>query len=166
MTRTTILAIVASLALTAAAPVLADSQLVANAGLSSSQAEGMTLTEIAQHKFNRDVSSGDRWIVSKPAVHQPSDRGPLAANAGIAPEQARWMSLTEIAAVKFNRDASADDRQTVLSHVGVIVATRSGPETGGRYAQLAASAGLTSDEARGMSLGEIAAHKFSRDDTD
>jgi hypothetical protein len=34
------------------------------------------------------------------------------------------------------------------------------------YAGPAASAGLTSDEARGMSLGEIAAHKFSRDDTD
>ena len=36
------------------------------------------------------------------------------------------------------------------------------PGSGGEVSQLAASAGLTPDEARGLSLTEIAAAKFSR----
>ena len=35
--------------------------------------------------------------------------------------------------------------------------------SGAAYAQLAASAGLSADEAQGLTLGQIAAAKFARD---
>jgi hypothetical protein len=145
-------------------PAFAGSQLVASAGLTEEQAQGMTLTEIAQHKFNRDASSADRW---DPAI-EPGDAGfpsHLATSAGIAPAQATGMSLTEIAAVKFNNDSRPDDAQVVTRPSTAVYASRSVGVSGPGYDRLIASAGLTPAEAQGMSLSEIAVYKFDRDGT-
>ena len=85
----------------------------------------------------------------------------LAASAGLAPDEARGLSLTEIAAAKFNRDADRDDSQRVLRGGDVTVTSRSVGERA--WSQLVASAGLTPEEARGLSLSDIAAAKFDRD---
>ena len=90
-----------------------------------------------------------------------ASRTQLAAGAGLTPEEARGLSLTEIAAAKFNRDSDGDDQQRVVRSGDVTVISRSADGTA--WSQLAASAGLTPEEARGLSLGEIAAAKFDRD---
>lgn len=158
-----IIAVVSALALSATAPAFADSQLVASAGLTPEQAQGMSLTEIAQHKFNRDVSGADRWDPAIPVVQGTAYHGQLVANAGVAPDAARGMSLTELAAVKFNNDTRPDDHQTIAHASAATVATRSTSDTTKAVAQLIASAGLTPEEAEGMSLSEIAQYKFDRD---
>jgi hypothetical protein len=160
--KSMIVAVAGAIALSGVAPALADSQLIASAGLTVDEAGGMTLTEIAQHKFNRDESSADRWNPSIPAVTGTVDHTQLAASAGIASEAARDYSLTELAAAKFNNDTRADDRQTI-TRTRVIVATRSVDGASKALAQLIASAGLTPAEAKGMSLSEIAQYKFDRD---
>lgn len=152
-----------AIALSAVGPAFADSQLVASAGLTVEQAAGMTLTEIAQYKFNRDESSGDRWDPSIRPVAGAGNRDQLAASAGATPEAARSMSLDELVIAKFNREARPDDRQAVVRPAGAVVATRSAGGTTPGFAQLIATAGLTSSEAAGMSLAEIAQHKFIRD---
>ena len=68
----------------AAAPAFAG-QLAANAGLSPAEAQGLSLTEIAQAKFNRDTRGDDRH----PVVVIPGSGGDytqLAAVAGVSPE--------------------------------------------------------------------------------
>ena len=87
----------------------------------------------------------------------------LAAAAGLGADEAAGVSLTEIAAHFFNRGSSGQDRQTVRSGDGVTMVARqaaTGPSAGAR--QLAASAGLSEEEARGLSLRQIAAYAFNR----
>ena len=152
-----------AIALSVVAPAFADSQLIASAGLTVEQAEGMTLTEIVQHKFNRDERAGDRWDPSIPAATGTGARGQLAASAGVTPEAARYMSLNELVVAKFNRDSRPDDQQTVVQHSDVVVATRSMNRATNQFGQLIASAGLTPSEADGMTLTEIVQYKFERD---
>ena len=153
-------------ALGIAAPAFADSQLAASAGLTTEQAAGMTLTEIAQVKFNREAADADRSLASIPPTDGSADPSKLAASAGIAPDAHPGMTLTEIAAVKFNNDTRPDDRQSVAHSSGVVVASRSVADPGKAFVQLVASAGLTPVEAEGMSLTSIAAYKFDRDTQD
>jgi hypothetical protein len=164
MTRMTLAATAIALALGAGA-ASADSQLIASTGLTPQQAEGMTLTEIAQYKFNRDALYADRWNPSIAPAQGSGFSDQLAATSGIQPERAAAMSLTEVAAVKFNNDSRPDDAQVVArpSRPTVVVATRSGPGSNPAHGQLVAGAGLTQAEAQGMSLTEIAQHKFDRD---
>ena len=54
MTNLKTLAVVAAL-VGAAAPAFAQSQLIANAGLTPAEAAGLSLNEIAVAKFNRDA---------------------------------------------------------------------------------------------------------------
>jgi hypothetical protein len=158
MTSLKTLALAATL-LGAAAPAFAQSQLIASAGLTPAEAEGLSLSEIAVAKFNREADTGDRQASFTPG--SGGDVSQLAASAGLTPDEARGLSLTEIAAAKFNRGADGDDRQRVLRGGDVTVISRS---VGDRSrSQLAASAGLTPDEARGLTLTEIAAAKFDRD---
>jgi hypothetical protein len=164
MTRiSTYIGVVGAIALGIVAPAFADSQLAASAGLTDEQAEGMSLTEIAQYKFNRDESGADRWVPSIPATNGSADPARLAASAGIDSGDAGGMTLTEIAAVKFNNDTRPDDRQSVVYPSGATVASRSVDDPSKAFAQLIASAGLSPAEAKGMSLTEIAAYKFDRD---
>ena len=160
MTNLRTIAVAAAL-LGAAAPAFAQSQLIASAGLTPAQAEGLSLNEIAVAKFNREADSGDRQASFTPG--SGGDVSQLAASAGLSPDQARSLSLTEIAAVKFNRGADGDDRQRVLRGGDVTVTSRS--VDSGTRSQLTSrrSAGLTPANARPRAacrLSEIAAAKF------
>jgi hypothetical protein len=142
----------------ASAPAFAD-QLAANAGLSPAAAQGLSLTEIAQAKFNRDTRGDDRHVFVVPGHAGGYDQ--LAASAGLSPVEASGMTLGEIYVAKINRDARGDEQQAVKGG-GAVMASRS--TTGGAdYVQLAASAGISPADAAGMSLREIAAAKFARD---
>lgn len=78
----------------------------------------------------------------------------LARAAGVPAEQAATMSLTELAAAKFNRDTRGDDRQVVST-----AAPR--PVDPARHAHMIAAAGMTRDEAAGVTLTELAAGVFT-----
>ena len=143
----------------AAAPAFAD-QLAANAGLSPAEAQGLSLSEIAQAKFNRDTRGDDRH----PVVVTPGSGGDytqLAAVAGVSPE---GKSLNQIFVAKINREARGDEQQAVKGG-DVTMASRS-VAGGAAYAQLAASAGLSPADAASLSLGQIAAAKFASESDD
>jgi len=150
---------VAAALLGTAAPAFAQSQLIANAGLTPAEAAGLSLNEIAVHKFSRGASGDDRQGIVTPG--SGGDVSQLAASAGLTPSEAQGLSLTEIAAVKFNRDSAGDDGQRVERGGDVTAISRSAQ--GSAWAQLVAGAGLAPEEARGLSLSEIAAKKFDRD---
>ena len=144
--------------------MFADTQeLAANGGLSGSEAAGLSLTEIAQAKFNRDTRGDDRHPIVSPVVVSPAALASFAAAAGLSPAQAHGMSLTEIAAVKFNRETTGDDRQRVGRGMATM-ATRSAPADHGAWSQLAASAGI--QDTAGLSLSDIAAAKFAAESDD
>jgi len=158
MTNLKTLAVAAAL-LGAAAPAFAQSQLVANAGLTPTEAAGLSLNEIAVAKFNRGSDSSERQVTFTPG--SAGNSAQLAASAGLAPNEAQSLTLTGVAAAKFNRDGDADDAQSVQHRGDVTVITRSIGADG--HGQLIAAAGLTRDEANGLSLTEIARAKFDRD---
>ncbi|HET9067457.1 MAG TPA: hypothetical protein VFN28_02345 [Amaricoccus sp.] len=90
----------------------------------------------------------------------------LAASAGLSPEEAAGMSLTEIAAVKFNNDTRPDDRQSIRHGSGATVSSRTFVYPGRSSGKVAASAGLSPEQAKGMTLTEIVAVKFNNDTRD
>lgn len=151
-------AVVAAAIAFGAAPAFAD-QLAANAGLSPAEAAGLSLTEIAQAKFNRDTRGDDRHVFVVPGTGGNHDQ--LAAVAGLSPAEASRMTLAEIYVAKINREARGDERQAAGSGTA-IMGSRSlgGPNN---HTQLAASAGIDPADAAGMSLADIAAAKFARD---
>jgi hypothetical protein len=148
----------AAVALAAAAPGFAQSQLVSSAGLSPDEAASLSLTEIAQAKFNRDT---DGQVIVHYGTADPAARAELAVAAGLSPEEAQGLTLNQIAAIKFNRESPSDDRQTV-QRSQVSMATRSADSPRAR-AQLVSSAGLAPEAAENLSLTDIAAAKFDRD---
>lgn len=139
--------------LVAAAPVTrADGmeQLIASAGLTPAQASGMSLTEIYARKINRESGRDDKITVSSRAVSgfQAGSHGQLVASAGLGMDEAQGMSLADIAAAKASRSATRDERvpaprQPVASFDAAA------------HPQLAARAGLTVEQAQGMSLAEV-----------
>lgn len=148
-----------AVAVAAAAPAFASSQLAASAGISPEVAQGLSLTEIAQAKFNRESSQQDRHEIVVPGSNGNTVQ--LAASAGLSADEAQGMSLGEIFVAKINREGGRDKQQVVKG--GDVTVTSRSVASGAAYAQLAASAGLSAAEAAGMSLGEIAAVKFARD---
>ncbi|MFT3974586.1 MAG: hypothetical protein QM699_14375 [Amaricoccus sp.] len=156
--KTYLTPLAAALALSLAGPALADSQLAANAGLTRSEAAGLSLTEIAQAKFNRDAGFTQN---AQPAAQASAEgRANLARTAGLTADAAERLTLGQIAAVKFTRDAS-DSGQIRPGSLGASLATRSIDDHS--RAQLVANAGLSTAEAANLSLTEIAAAKFDRD---
>ena len=148
--KTTTALIAAALAaeLGAAAEAGDLSQLVAAAGLTPSEARGMSLTEIYAHKINRD-SAGDEQVTvatrSYP-VFDAASSTQLVAVAGVSSRDARSMSLTEISARKFNRGTRSDEQIPLFEQAaGSFDATD--------HPQLLAAADLDAGEAAGMSLG-------------
>jgi hypothetical protein len=154
-------------ALFAASSAQADiSQLIRNTGLSPAEAEGMSLSEIAGAKFNRDADGNDRQPVFRPAAgNSKSSRGlgheetrqQLISHVGLPSETAEGLSLDHIAAMKFNRSASADERQPVPT----VEVERQRPAGGASDAarhQLAAAARLSREDASGLSPAELAGH--------
>jgi hypothetical protein len=156
MTTLKTLAVAAAL-LGASAPAFAQSQLVASSGLSPAEASGLSLNEIAAAKFNRDVSGSDQQRAFTRG--SAGETGQLAASAGIPADEADRLSVTEIAAAKFSRDT--ENAQRVVRREGVTAIARS--VAASDRAQLVAAAGLSAEEANGLSLSEIAAAKFDRD---
>jgi hypothetical protein len=132
-------------ALLAASPSLAD--MIA-------ASPGVTLTQAAQAKFNDDTRQDDRQISPDPG--SSGIPAPLYSAAGVSPDDG-W-TLEQVAAAKFDRDG--------LSQGGLI--GRSAESTAGLaygmdrdYSQLAAAAGLSPEEAAGMSFDEIANAKLN-----
>ena len=100
------------------------------------------------------------WCTASPGPRSRARR----RNAGVSPVEAQGLSLSEIAAAKFNRESAGDDQQRVVRSE-VTKAARSVADNSA-WAQLIASAGLTTDEAAGLSLSEIAKVKFDRESDD
>jgi hypothetical protein len=160
--QTLLLGATAALALATAAPAADRSQLAANAGVSPAEAQQLTLTEIAAQKFSRDTENTQR-VGIEPGTSANAPRQ-LAATAGVAPDEATNLDLTQIAARFFNRASSDQDQQTVAlqgQESLYVMGTRQQP-AGDTARQLARSAGLSDEEARGLSLRQIAAHAFNR----
>lgn len=152
------LTVTAALLVLASAPAFAD-QLSASAGLDPAEAAGMSLTEIAQAKFNRDTRGDDRQAFVVPG--QGGDHTRLAVAAGLPTDAAETMTLAQIFVAKVNREARGDDRQA--DAVARATMSSRSPRVGAAYGQLAASAGLSPADVAGLSLAEIAAVKFARD---
>ena len=77
-----------------------------------------------------------RALRSRPGLPSPTTGSQLAASAGLDPSQVEELTLTEIAAYKFSRDS-------IGQKAGVE------PGSNGAREHLAASAGLSADEADG-----------------
>jgi hypothetical protein len=124
-------------AFVSAAPALAQSQLAASAGLTAEQAEGMTLNEIAAVKANRGVSVQDRQTV---VTRQVPGSNPDLVAFGMA---------------KYNSDQSFSDQHFYRDPARVSGMAFQDPIDVSKHTQLIAAAGLTPEEAEGMSLDEI-----------
>jgi hypothetical protein len=125
-----------------AAPVLAQSQLALSAGLTKEQAEGMTLNEIAAVKFNKGVSLQDQQTVfAHPA---PSDE------------------VREFGMATYNASQSYADRNFYQSPPEATSMAFMDTSRRSSHTQLLARAGLTPEEAEGMTLNEIV-HVISPD---
>jgi hypothetical protein len=124
---------------------------------------GVTLTEAAQAKFNRDTRGDDRHVKPIPGSSDPSRQ--FYASAGLTMGEGRSMSLEQVFVAKINRESRGDDQQRLATSEPVAMGSRAYGQ-GGDYAQLAASAGLEPAEAWGMSLSDIAAAKFANESDD
>lgn len=158
--KTTVKTALVAFALAAAsvAPAAAQSaydQLAASAGLSQSEAAGMTRSQIAAHFFNRGVSTADRQTIPgmADAAHGAGGTANIAAGLRMSSRDEPGLSLTEITAIQANRGVSTSDQQTVTRPINGMGADRS---------QLAASAGLGIDGAEGRSLTELASYLANR----
>jgi len=116
MTRILTLALAASAALAATAPAFANDQLIASAGLTAEQAEGMTLNQIVAAKNNRHVSFSDRQAV-------------IVDRSGDSAE------LTALAVAIYNSGKGAQDMQPVPTGAGVTKAARDASTSGALEAQ-------------------------------
>jgi hypothetical protein len=147
----TIKALAAAAIALAAAPAFAGTQVIAGPGVS--------LTEAAQAKFNRDTRGDDRHYSVTPGKSSPESRAQLIASAGLSADEAAGLSLNEIFVAKINSESRGDEQQRAAG--GTV--TMSSRSVGAADAQLIAAAGLSASEAAGMTLSEIAAAKFARD---
>ena len=129
----------AAIALAAAAPAFSGTQVMAG--------NGVSLTQAAQAKFNRDTRGDDRQQIVHP---------------GQTPMEARGTAINVAFVAKINEESRGDEQQRVPTSSGVTMASRSTSAAASR-AQLIASAGLSAEEAAGMGLSEIAAAKFDHD---
>ena len=130
--------------LLAASPALAD--MIA-------ASPGVTLTEAAQAKFNRDSSPDDRHIAPVPG--NSGIPASLYASAGVSAGDG-W-TLEQVAAAKFDHDGQ-DQGALINRSVESTVGLAYGMDRD--YSQLAAAAGLTPEEAAGMSFDELANAKL------
>jgi len=149
----TLLSIVAAsvAVITISAPVFAETRVIASPGI--------TLTESAQAKFNRDTGRDNRQILVMHGMAEPGSFAQLAASAGLTAGEAQGLTLGQVFVAKINRENGRDQQQLVKGG-SVSMSSRS---AAGGYSQLAAGAGLTPDEAAGLTLNEIAIAKFNRD---
>lgn len=84
----------------------AHAQLIAAAGLSPAEAEGMTVSDLAIAKRNREARGNDRGRAFVPGSSGGASQ--LIASVGLAPEVGRSMSLNEIYLEKIVRQSDDD----------------------------------------------------------
>lgn len=123
---------------------------------------GVTLTEAAQAKFNKETRGDDRHV--KPVAGTAGPTRQLYASAGLSYADGETMSLDQVFVAKINRESGGDDEQLAASET-VSMGTRAYGD-GSDYSQLASSAGIGRAAAVGMSLTEIAAAKFAKESSD
>jgi hypothetical protein len=120
---------------------------------------GVTLTEAAQAKFNRDTGgSDDRHVAPIAGSSEPTRQ--FYASAGLTVGEGRAMGLEQAFVAKVNRESGGDDDQLVVVGESISMGSRA-YGSGGDHGQLATSAGLSAAEASAMSLADIAAAKFA-----
>jgi hypothetical protein len=141
-----------------AAAVLVAVGAPAIAGTQVKASPGVTLTEAAQAKFNRDTRGDDRHV--KPVPGDAGATPQLYAAAGLTLAEGSAMTLGQVFVAKINRESRGDDQQRLVVDGSVAMGTRAYGQDSG-HPQLAASAGLTEAEAAGLSLSEIAAAKLA-----
>jgi hypothetical protein len=147
--------LIAAVVVAVGAPALADTQVQAS--------PGVTLTEAAQAKFNRDTRQDDRHV--KPVAGSSEPARQFYAAAGLTVGEGRSMSLDQVHVAKINREGDRDDQQLASGGIAATMGTRAYGQ-GGDYSQLAASARLDPAVAAGMSLTDIAAAKFAAESGD
>jgi hypothetical protein len=135
-------------ALLAGAPAMADSQVIA--------APGVSLTDAAQAKFNRDSRLDDQYV--KPVPGSTGISPHLYSAAGLSPEEAQGWTLEQVFVAKINREGGSDQQQAWMSDSAASASRGFGENVD--HLPLARSAGLTREEAASMSLSEIAAAKL------
>ena len=96
------------------APAFADTQVQAS--------PGVTLTEAAQAKFNRDTRGDDRHVKPIAGTSEPSRQ--FYASAGLTIGEGRSMSVDQVHVAKINREARGDDKQLLVAGESVAMATR------------------------------------------
>jgi hypothetical protein len=95
--------------------VTRDAQLIAAAGLTPEEAQGMTLVELAGHKTSFNAGHDERQVVvSTRSIGgiDPSAHRQLVAAAGIPEAEARGVSLNDLYVLKINKESRGDDRQS------------------------------------------------------
>ena len=112
---------------------------------------GVTLTEAAQAKFNRDTRGDDQVVTPVPG--SSGIPAALYSGAGYSPDEAQGATLSQVAAAKFDRDGNA---QGALPNGGSATSASLAYGQDRDYSQLANAAGIGPDEAAGMSFDEIA----------
>jgi hypothetical protein len=133
------LSILVAVAIVGGSPALAD-MIAASPGVS--------LTEAAQAKFNRDSRQDDRIMTPTPG--SSGIPAPLYSAAGMSPEEG-W-TLQQVAAGKFAREGYGQG--TLTSRPTDTTSLAYGQDRD--YSQLARAARLSPEEAGGMSFDEIA----------
>jgi hypothetical protein len=117
---------------------------------------GVTLTEAAQAKFNNDTRGDDQYV--KPIPGSSGIPAPLYSAAGYTPDAARGATLSQVAAAKFDRDGNG---QGALATRGSQTSASLAYGQDRDYSPLAMSAGLSREEAAGMSFDQIANAKLN-----
>jgi len=139
--------------------VLAAAMIVGSPALADMVAAspGVTLTQAAQAKFNHNAS-GDEQIGTPATSGSSGIPAPLYSAAGVSPDDG-W-SLQHVAAAKFVNDGNSQGGMLRrASETGVSLAY--GEERD--YSKLAMAAGLSPEEAAGMSFQEIATAKLNNE---
>jgi hypothetical protein len=145
------ISILAVAAMLAGLPAVADTYVVAGPGVS--------LTDAAQAKFNRDSRPDDRYV--KPVPGSSGISPHLYRSAGLSAEEAEGLTLEQVFIAKINRENGGDEQQAWMADTATSTSRGFGEATD--YSQLALSAGLSREEAAGMSLADIAAAKLNSD---
>ena len=142
--------VLAAIAVFAGSSAFADSQVVASPGVS--------LTEAAQIKFNRDTRPDDRHFA--PVAGNTEQSPQFYAAAGLAPEEAQGWTLTQVYVAKLNLESGYDEQQRLPIDDQATSVSRAYGESA-NYAQLATAARLSHEEAAGMSWADLAEAKLN-----
>lgn len=95
--------------------VTRDARLIAAAGLTPMEAQGMALAELASNKSSFNARRDERQVVvSSRSIEgiDPAAHRQLVAAAGITGAEAFGLSLNDLYVLKINKESGRDDRQS------------------------------------------------------